>query len=381
MTAFSRQEYLQRLHQTKARMAERGLDALMVIDHSNIFYLTGYDGHSAYVPQALFVLAHEEEPRLVVREMDVPGDTAFMQARFVFGYPEDYIAHQRAHPFDYFGDLLRQWGVADKRFGVELDFLTPTSWQRLQDAVPNIGFTDATNLVTWQRLKKSPAELAYMRQAGQIADLAMQAAQQTIGVGVREAEVAAAVMAAQVRGTPEFAGDRPVTPAMPTGNPRVAAPHLSWTDALHQNNTVTNIELGGFRHRYTVGLSRTLVLGTPEDRLVRLHEATREAVDTVFDTVKAGWACEEVEALHRRTTRKHGFEKKSRVGYAIGIDWTEKTASLRPGDTTLLEPDMTFHLMAGMWYDSWGYVLSEVFRVTDTGIESFSTLSRELFVK
>jgi Xaa-Pro aminopeptidase len=85
--------------------------------------------------------------------------------------------------------------------------------------------------------------------------------------------------------------------------------------------------------------------------------------------------------LFRKTTRKHGFEKKSRVGYAIGIDWTEKTASLRQGDTTVLEPDQTFHLMAGMWYDDWGYVLSEAFRVTDTGIASFSALSRDLFVK
>jgi Xaa-Pro dipeptidase len=381
MAAFSREEYLQRLQQTKKKMAEKGMDVLMVVDHSNIFYLTGYDGHSAYVPQGLFVLAHEEEPRLVLRDMDVPGGTAFIKASNIFGYPEDYIAHNRAHPFDYFGDLLRQWGIDGKRFGVETDFLSPNSWQRLQAAVPNARFIEANNLVTWQRLKKSAAELVYMGQAGQIADLAMQAAYDTIGVGVREAEVAAAVMAAQVRGTPDFAGDRPVTPAMPTGNPRVAAPHLSWTDARHEYNSVTNIELGGFRHRYTAGLSRTLVLGKPEDRLVSLYEATRDAVDTVFAQVKAGWTCEEVEALYRQTTRKHGFEKKSRVGYAIGIDWTEKTASLRNGDTTELEPDMTFHLMAGMWYDSWGFVQSEVFRVTDSGIESFSTLSRDLFVK
>ena len=123
------------------------------------------------------------------------------------------------------------------------------------------------------------------------------------------------------------------------------------------------------------------MLGRPEDRLVRLHEATREAVDTVFAEVRAGWVCEDVEALFRKTTRKYGFEKKSRLGYAIGIDWTEKTASLRPGDRTVLEPDMTFHLMAGMWYDAWGYVLSEAFRVTETGIASFSALSRDLFVK
>ncbi|TKT74589.1 Xaa-Pro peptidase family protein [Aquamicrobium sp. LC103] len=381
MPVFAREEYLQRLQETKRRMNAEGLDALVVIDHSNIFYLTGYDGHSAYVPQALVVIAQEEEPRLILREMDVPGDTAFIQPKHIHGYPEDYIAHPRAHPYDYFGDLFRQWGIAGKRLGVELDWLTPNTHQRLQQAVPNARFVDVGNLVTWQRLKKSPAELAYMSQAGVIADLAMQAAYDNIAVGVRECDVAAEIMAAQVRGTPEFGGDRPVTPAMPTGSPRSAAPHLSWTDARYENNSVTNIELGGFRKRYVAGLSRTLVLGKPEDKLTRLHEATRDAFEAVFANVRAGWTCEEVEALYRKTTRKHGFEKKSRVGYAMGIDWTEKTASLRSGDTTVLEPDMTFHLMAGMWYDDWGYVLSEAFRVTDRNIESFSKLSRELFVK
>jgi Xaa-Pro aminopeptidase len=168
---------------------------------------------------------------------------------------------------------------------------------------------------------------------------------------------------------------------MPSGYPRVAAPHLAWRDDRLEAGTVTNVELGGFRRRYVAGLSRTIVQGKPEDRLARLHAATREAVDAVFDTARAGWTCEEVEALFRRTTRTHGFEKKSRVGYAIGIDWTEKTASLRPGDQTVLVPDATFHLMAGMWYDDWGYVLSETFRVTEDGLKSFSRLPRDLFVK
>ncbi|MGY3424332.1 Xaa-Pro aminopeptidase [Bradyrhizobium sp. F1.13.4] len=80
------------------------------------------------------------------------------------------------------------------------------------------------------------------------------------------------------------------------------------------------------------------------------------------------------------TLRKHGFEKESRCGYAVGIDWTEPTASLKEGDMTVLQPNMTFHLMLGNWIDEdVGYVISETFRVTDTGGESFTKLPRELF--
>ena len=381
MPAFSREEYLSRLDQTKRRMEAAGLDLLVVFDPSNIYYLSGYDGDSGYVPQCLLILPEEEEPRLIVRDMDVAGGSAFIGLNRIHGYPEDYIAHASLHPFDYFADLFRRWRIDTRRTGVELRFLDPVSWQRLQNVLPDARFEDAHNLVTWQRLVKSPAELVYMEQAGRMADNAMRVAIEKSVVGVRECDVAAEVTAAQVRGLPEYGGTRPKTAHMPTGSPRAASPHLTWSDEKLVPGSVTNVELGGFRLRYVCGVSRTIVQGEPEPRLVRLHEATREAVDTVFDEVKAGWTCEELEALFRRTTRRNGFEKKSRVGYAIGIDWTEQTASLRSGDTTVLEPDMTFHLMAGMWYDDWGYVMSETFRVTDNGLQTFHEVPRELVVK
>lgn len=381
MQAFPRQEYLSRLAETKRRMEAAGYDLLIVFDPSNIYYLTGYDGDSAYVPQCLVVLPEDEEPRLILREMDVAGGSAFIDLKNIHGYPEDLIAHPSLHPFHYFADLFRKWRIDTRRIGVELRDLDPVSWQLLQNVLPDARFGDAHNLVTWQRLIKSTKELAYMEQAGKMADAAMQVAAEKSAVGVRECDVAAELTAAQIRGFPEFGGSRPKTAHMPTGTPRVAAAHLTWTDAKLTPGAVTNVELGGFRLRYVCGLSRTIVMGKPKPKLERLHEATKEAVDTVFDRVKAGWTCEELEALFRRGTRKHGFEKKSRVGYAIGIDWTEKTASLRAGDTTVLEPDMTFHLMAGMWYDDWGYVLSETFRVTDKGLKSFSLYPRELIVK
>ena len=45
---------------------------------------------------------------------------------------------------------------------------------------------------------------------------------------------------------------------------------------------------------------------------------------------------------------KYGIHKDGRTGYPIGVsyppDWGERTMSLRPGDTTVLQPGMTFHL-------------------------------------
>ena len=81
-----------------------------------------------------------------------------------------------------------------------------------------------------------------------------------------------------------------------------------------------------------------------------------------------------------------GIEKSSRIGYAIGIgypgpSWNERTASLQPGDQTVLEPNMTFHMIIGLWLDDWGFELSETFRVTDGAPEVFADVAREVFVK
>ncbi len=73
------------------------------------------------------------------------------------------------------------------------------------------------------------------------------------------------------------------------------------------------------------------------------------------------------------------------MGYAMGIGyppyWGEKTASLRPGDQTVLEPDMCFHCIPGVWQDGWGIEISAAFVVTATGAERFCTQPEELTVK
>jgi Xaa-Pro aminopeptidase len=82
---------------------------------------------------------------------------------------------------------------------------------------------------------------------------------------------------------------------------------------------------------------------------------------------------------------RHGLSKASRIGYSVGLnyppDWGEHTMSLRPGDRTVLEPNMTFHMILGMWMDGWGFEVSETFAVTPSGAECLCTTPRDLVVK
>jgi len=81
---------------------------------------------------------------------------------------------------------------------------------------------------------------------------------------------------------------------------------------------------------------------------------------------------------------KHGLTKDSRIGYSIGVgyspDWGEHTVSLRGDDNTLLRPNMTLHVMLGMWMDDWGMELSETVVITKTGVECLTQFDRDVQV-
>ena len=67
------------------------------------------------------------------------------------------------------------------------------------------------------------------------------------------------------------------------------------------------------------------------------------------------------------------------MGCGYPPDWGEHTASLRPGDETVLEENMTFHMIPGIWSDEFGVEISESFRVTSSGAERFSSFPQQLF--
>ncbi len=389
MTLFSRTEYLDRIKRTKAAMADQGMGLLVVCDPANMNYLTGYDGWSFYVPQAVLVIDDQEEPVWIGRNMDRNGamHTAFIKEQNMIGYPDDYVQSPVKHPMNFMGDVIRQRGWDKKTIGVETDayYYTARSDAELKKTLGKDTLADANLLVNWVRIIKSDAEITLMQQAGKIAEKVMATALENLVPGQRECDAVAAVFQAQAAGTPEFGGDYPaIVPMMPTGE-KTSAPHLTWTDDPYQANQAVNLELAGCRHRYHCPIARTAFLGpNPPQKLSDLADITVEGLNLTLDTITPGMTGEDVERVWRSHIAKKGFEKESRIGYSMGLnyppDWGEHTASLRPGDKTVLAPGMTFHMILGMWMDNFGFECSESFRITATGTETFATFDRKLFV-
>lgn len=389
MLPFEKTEYLARIDKTKRRMAEQGLDLLVAADTSNMNYLTGYDGWSFYTPQAVVIGLELDEPLCIVRGIDRGGAlvTTFLDEANIVGYPDNYVQSAERHPMDFMADELKRRGLDGGVIGVEMDayYYTAACHEALVGGLPNARFENANLLVNWVRIIKSEQEIAYMTDAARLVEKVMQAGIDAIEPGVRQCDAAAIIHHAHYTGTPEFGGEYTgLVTMLPTGV-GTSTPHLTWNSKPFVRGEATILELAGCRNRYHCPMARTLHLGPPPQKLADTAEVVIEGVNTALDAVKPGMTSEEVVAVWNGVINKHGIVKESRTGYSTGLsyppDWGEHTLSLRAGDKTVLEPNMTIHFMPGIWMDDWGIEISECFRVTESGAETFCDFPRKLFVK
>ncbi|PYZ93863.1 ectoine hydrolase DoeA [Salipaludibacillus keqinensis] len=389
MLPFDILEYQRRIHLTKIKMEEKGIDVLLISDPANMNYLTGYDAWSFYVHQMVAIIIDEPQPIWLGRYQDASGAKAktWIYDENVIAYPDYYVHSETHHPMDFIGEILTQIGQGRRSIGLEMDhyYFTAKAFDRLKKALPNATFKDGDLLVNNVRLIKSDQEIDYMKKAAMIADQAMFHGVESIRAGVRECDTAAKIYYHMVSGTDEFGGDYPsIVPLLPSGK-NTGIPHLTWTDRKFDEGDSVIVELAGCYKRYHVPLARTVSIGAPSPNLERLAPIVVEGVNEVLEAAKPGLTCGELEEVWRKSIGRYGIEKEARLGYSVGLgyppDWGEHTASIRKGDATVLQPNMTFHLIPALWFENYGIEISETLRITDQGCETFTKYPRELTVK
>jgi len=385
---FSREEYGARIAKTRAAMDGAGIDLLIASDPSNMAWLTGYDGWSFYVHQCV-LLGGDGDPVWCGREMDGQGAkrTVFMADDDIEGYPDHYVQSTERHPMDYFAGVIEARGWAGGTIGVEMDnyWYTAAAHEALVSHLPNATFHNANALVNWQRVVKSSAEIDYMTAAARIVEAMHARVFEVMEPGMPKNAMAAEILDVATRGVDGFGGDYAAfMPMFPSGAD-ASAPHLTWDERPFNADEGTFFELGGCYRRYHCPLSRTIYLGKPPQVWRDAEAALLDGIEAALEVMRPDRTCEEVEAAWRAAIARHGLGKESRCGYSIGLsyppDWGERTLSLRPGDTTELVPNMTIHLMPGLWFDDWGLEITESVRITDSGAEPFCDTPRKLLVK
>ncbi|MEL7166933.1 MAG: M24 family metallopeptidase [Pseudomonadota bacterium] len=378
---FSLGEYADRLTAVRGRMAALDLTTLVITDPSNMAWLTGYDGWSFYVHQAVIV-THDADPVWWGRAQDVAGAvrTVWMGADACDGYDERFVQTPAAHPMN---DLAQR---LVGRIGVEMEnyYYSAKAHAVLQGA--GCDLVDATALVNWCRAIKSDVEIAFMRKAARISEAVIAGMTDRIAPGVPKNEVIADAYRDAIRGVDGAWGDYPaIVPLVPSGAD-AAAPHLTWNGDGFATGEATTIEIAGCYRRYHAPLCRSVFLGTPPDEMKRAEAAVLEGLDAGLAAARAGNRACDVAMAFNGALAKVGIDRTARCGYPVGLsyppDWGERTISFRASDTTVLEPNMTFHFMPGLWMAGWGLSITESIRITQSGpAECLCDVPREMVVK
>jgi ectoine hydrolase len=126
-------------------------------------------------------------------------------------------------------------------------------------------------------------------------------------------------------------------------------------------------------------------LGKPTQTFLDAEQAVLEGMEAGLEKARAGNTCEDIAIAFFDILKKYGITKDNRTGYPIGVsyppDWGERTMSLRPGDKTVLQENMTFHFMTGLWMDDWGFEITESIRIGNNGPECLANVPRKMVVK
>jgi Xaa-Pro dipeptidase len=380
---FGPEEYQRRLDGARRGMAARGVEVLLVSTPENVTYLTGYEtiGYSSFL--CLLVLL-DRDPVLIVREMEleVAQRTTWLDAFATVADTDDPVDRTRAALAEHAGRAGRAGRAGGAGLEQSTPFLAPNTWMRLRDeALAGHQVVDCSGLVEELRRIKSPAEVAYIRRACELAVTGMAAAVAAAGRGARENEVASAAFAAMIDGGSDFLATDPIV----TSGPRARVAHTTFANRTLADGDEVLVELGACQRRYFGALMRTIVVNRADQTCRSLEAVVREALEKAVAAIRPGATCGEVDAACRGTIRAAGFGRgfRKRTGYSIGVayapDWGEgHIASLRAGDQRVLEPGMVFHLVPAIRLPERCVGMSETVLVTETGHEVLTSFPRQL---
>lgn len=364
------------------QMQARGLDALLMFRQESMYYLTGYDTFG-YVYFQCLVLTADGRMVLLNRAPDL------RQAHFT-SVIEDvrvWVDRDGANPAGDLKDILAELNLQNGKLGVEYDAygLTAANGKRLDAALQGFAaLTDASDLVTRLRLIKSPAELAYVRRAAELADAAWDEAVRIAAPGADEAEILAAMHGAIFRG----GGDDPANEFIIGSGPgALMCRYFTGRRKLDAEDNLTLEFAGTYRHYHSC-LFRTIRIGKASQHQRDLYAASRDALAACEDTLRPGKTVGDVFEAHARTLDKAGMKahRMHACGYSLGttyapnwMDWP----MIYAGNPVVLEPGMVFFLHMIIFDNDTGTpaCVGRTSIVTETGAEPLSRANLDLTVK
>lgn len=360
---FAPEEFAARRHRVRQAMQAAGLEALLLTDPADIFYLTGYHTFEVSVYTCLVVSAD----RLVLQVPSIETGPAVVTATVdeILGYRwegiEEVIAPltEILAPFNGIG--LDVFG-AGLRFGVIRELQARLGSGRFRD--------DGGELLDRIRIVKTPAELDCLHESARITAAGLRAAIAVIAPGVTDNEVAAEGSRALLAAGSEFMSLQPIV----TTGRRISVIHVNHKRHVIAADEPVFLEFGSAFHRYTAPMMRTAVAGRASSEMQALRDVCREMFEALTAAMRPGHSFDDAARAAEAVLAPHAERAffSGVFGYAVGAQfppsWVEGTGYIARGQHREFAADMVFHLPLCLRLPGqWGIGLSDTVRVTPEG--------------
>ena len=328
-----------------AKLPEREVDAILVSGAENRRYLSGFSGSAGY----LFISG--EQAHLA---------TDFRYTEQATAQAVHFNVEQVRVGWDWLITQLKESGA--KRLGFESQAMTVATYNSLMNAInedselSRIELVPVADMTDGQRSIKDSDELALLQRAIDASDLAMERVCPAITEGMTEREVAWRMeMAMRDAGADGISFDT-IVAAGPNG----AMAHHMPTDYVIKRGEPIVIDMGAKVGGYCSDITRTVVVGEPDEMFHKIYNIVLDAQLTAIRDVKTGMNGEEADKLARDVIADAGYGDNfgHSLGHGVGLA-VHETPRVSPRSTDPLDVNSVFTVEPGIYLSGWGGVRIE----------------------
>jgi Xaa-Pro aminopeptidase len=365
-----------RLDLAAAAARDAGLAALLLTPGPDLRYLTGYDAHQLERLTCLVVPAAPDAsasatrpgPFMVVPRLELPA----AQASPAGGLGLELMAWDETD--DPYALVAARLGLTSGRVGLS-DRMWALMVLRLRDALAGVSQDLASPALRQLRIRKSAAEVAALRAAGEAIDRVHARVPGWLRAGRTERQVAADIADAIIE-----EGHATVDFTIVGSGPNAASPHHEVSDRVLRQGDAVVVDIGGtMPSGYCSDCTRTYVIGTPPPEFAAYYRVLREAQQAACAAVRPGVSAEAVDAAAREPITAAGFGEYfvHRTGHGIGLECHEDPYIVS-GNAEPLRPGMAFSIEPGIYPGPHGARIEDIVVCTEQGYERLNNAGREL---
>jgi len=364
-----------------AAARDAGLAALLLTPGPDLRYLTGYDAHQLERLTCLAVPAAAPggppssaagEPFLVVPRLELPAAQASPAGALgleiiPWDETDDPYALVAGRLADATQGAAGPVGLSDRMWALMV--------LRFRDALPGVPQDLASAALRALRIRKTPAEVAALRAAGEAIDRVHARVPGWLRAGRTERQVAADIADAILE-----EGHARVDFTIVGSGPNAASPHHEISDRALQPGDAVVVDIGGtMPSGYCSDCTRTYVIGAPPPEFTAYYRVLQGAQEAACAAVRPGVAAEAVDAAAREPITAAGYGEffVHRTGHGIGLECHEDPYIVS-GNAEPLQPGMAFSIEPGIYPGRSGARIEDIVVCTEQGHERLNHATREL---